>query len=48
MIRQIPVTEIKDFFIIKPHGLWHGEKLYKFGGIYPLKILISSEKLDID
>lgn len=24
------------------------KKLDKFGGIYPLKILISSEKLDID
>lgn len=31
MIRQIPVNEVKEFFIIKPHGLWHGEKLFKFG-----------------
>ncbi len=44
MIRQIPVNEIKEFFIIKPHGLWHGEKLFKFGEKFDVENLSNITK----
>ena len=44
MIRQIPVNEIEEFFIIQPHGLWHGGQLYKFGEKFSVENLSNITK----